>query len=142
MSDRRLTSISYLVPCFNEEESIRKTLQSLEKELNDLGLEFEIILINDGSKDKTVEIAKSACPYVKIISHPVNVGYGASLKTGVRAAKYDWIGIVDGDGTYDLASLPKLVEEANQGFDMVVAEEKTSPKLMDQERKSLESYLA
>ena len=112
--------ISYVVPIYNEEGAIRGTLERLDGILAGIGLPYEIIAVNDGSKDQSLQIA-AAIPGVRVLSHPVNCGYGAALKTGIRSARYGWIGIVDADGTYPIEELPRLVERMEQGFDMVVA---------------------
>jgi len=69
---------------------------------------MEIIVINDGSKDRTAEIARTLP--VTLIEHDPNRGYGASLKSGLQAAKHPWILIADADGTYPLEDTPKLLE--------------------------------
>lgn len=79
---------------------------------------YEIIIINDGSTDNTLEILKQS--QAIIINHPHNIGYGGSLKDGIKAAQYDTIVITDADGTYPLDQIPKLLKEYQKGFDMVV----------------------
>lgn len=111
--------ISFVVPAYNEENAIASTLSTLEDTLEKLGLPFEIILVNDGSSDGTLaEAAKFES--VKVLSHPTNIGYGNALKTGITAARYDWVGMVDADGSYPIQDIPKLVAEMDKGFDMVV----------------------
>jgi glycosyltransferase involved in cell wall biosynthesis len=81
-------------------------------------MEHEIIVVDDGSQDATVE--RALATGIKVISHPHNLGYGSSLKTGIRAAKHDVIVITDADSTYPNERIPLLLEEYNKGFDMVV----------------------
>ena len=78
----------------------------------------EIIVVNDGSRDATEERAKDAG--ARVITHPHNVGYGASLKHGIKSALHDTIVISDADGTYPITAIPELLREYNSGFDMVV----------------------
>jgi glycosyltransferase involved in cell wall biosynthesis len=80
-------------------------------------LEFEIILVDDGSKDKTSEIAEGFD--VKVIRQEYNRGYGAALKAGIEQAKYDLIAITDADGTYPSNRLPELISFMGD-YDMVV----------------------
>ena len=95
MSDNK--NISVIIPAFNEETGIRSTLDSLIK-LN-LHTKYEIILIDDGSTDKTKEIILEYP--VTLYSHNINKGYGAALKTGIRKAHGDKIIILDSDGQHD-----------------------------------------
>jgi polyisoprenyl-phosphate glycosyltransferase len=111
--------ISYIVPAFNEELSISNCLQRLSKVLAETNISFEIILVNDGSLDKTKELS-ALFPVVKIIDHPTNIGYGNALKSGIKKAQYEWVGTVDADGSYPIEDIPKLIREMEKGFDMVI----------------------
>lgn len=113
--------LSYIVPAYNEENAIASTIERLRPVLAGLGIPYEIIVVNDGSRDATRERAEACGADVRVISHPINLGYGNAIKTGIKAAAHDWIGIVDADGTYDIEQMPRLVEKMNDGFDMVVA---------------------
>lgn len=108
--------ISIVIPAKDEETAIEQTIEQIKLALTDV--KHEIIVVDDGSQDATAERAKSAG--LKVISHPHNLGYGASLKTGIRAAQYDTIVITDADGTYPNDQIPMLLSEYNKGFDMVV----------------------
>lgn len=108
--------ITILVPAFNEEGALEETVGVLLKQKEHFK-DFEIIVINDGSKDRTGEIAKRLP--VRLIEHGVNRGYGAALKSGLKAAAHDYIFITDADGTYPLEDVPKLASMAPD-FDMVV----------------------
>ena len=111
--------LSFIVPAYNEELGIEATLARLEKTLSSLNISSELIIVNDGSTDRTREIVESRAN-IRVINHPINTGYGTAIKTGIREAKYDWIGIADADGTYDIESLPKLVGSMEQGYEMVI----------------------
>lgn len=107
---------SIVVPAYNEAGGIGKVLSELLQLKG--GRDFEIIVVNDCSKDDT---AKEVAKYpVTLISNVQNSGYGFSLKRGIAAAKYDSIVILDADGTYPVAEIPKLADIYEQGFDMVV----------------------
>ncbi len=112
--------LSFIVPAYNEEEGIRETLEELKDVLSATGLDHEIIVVDDASSDRTSEIV-SGILCVALISHPVNMGYGKALKTGIEKARYDWVGIMDADGTYPADQIPFLVDEMSKGFDMVIA---------------------
>ena len=110
---------SIVIPGYNEEESIIKTVRSVYEVMETHQLTpFEVIVVNDGSQDRTGELAAESG--AKVITNPVNTGYGFSLKRGITAAQYNAIIITDADGTYPIDKIPELVGEYNLGFDMVV----------------------
>ena len=112
--------LSFVIPAYNEENAIIDTAQRVRDILAQIDIPSEIIVVNDGSSDATRERALSVSG-IRVISHPVNTGYGSALKSGIICARYEWIGIVDADNTYDCELIPKLVEKMKDGFDMVVA---------------------
>lgn len=112
--------ISFVVPVYNEEGAVRQTLERLDATLRQIGLPYEIIVVDDGSRDASASIAASV-QGVQVVRHLTNCGYGAALKTGIRHASREWVGIVDADGTYPIERLPDLVAKMREGFDMVVA---------------------
>ena len=81
------------------------------------GWTFEILVVDDGSTDGTGQAAGAAG--ATVLTHSRNRGYGASLKRGVRAARHDWILIIDADGTYPASAIPDLLAQAD-GSEMVV----------------------
>lgn len=102
-----------VVPAYNEEQGIGPVLE----ELRALGPEFEVIVVDDGSTDGTAAAVEKAG--VQVVRHRANRGYGASLKTGIRAARSETIVITDADGTYPNERIPELVRTMAD-FDMVV----------------------
>ena len=114
--DATQISVSVLIPAFNEEGSLATTVEAILRHRAAFR-EMEIIVINDGSRDRTGEIARTLP--VALIEHEINRGYGASLKNGMRQAKGEFILIADADGTYPLEDIPRLAAEAG-GCDMVV----------------------
>jgi glycosyltransferase involved in cell wall biosynthesis len=113
-------SVTVVVPAFNEERGIGPVLSQLHQVMAVSRLSYEVIVVDDGSQDRTAELAEGS-DGVAVLRHRANRGYGAALKTGIRHAHFDLICITDADGTYPNERIPALVEELVQnGCDMVV----------------------
>jgi glycosyltransferase involved in cell wall biosynthesis len=112
-----MQQISVIIPAYNEEAGIEPVLTELLKTMKSSGLEYEVIVVDDGSADATAAIAERCG--VRVVAHEQNQGYGASLKTGIRAARFDAIAITDADGTYPNDRLPELARLLDD-YDMVV----------------------
>ena len=110
--------VSVVIPAYNEEKGILKVLTDLKTILDNTHLQYEIIIVDDGSSDKTAEIVQKQ-DFAKLIQHPINRGYGAALKTGIKSANGVWILITDADGTYPNESIPNLLKYSDK-YDMVV----------------------
>ncbi|MFI5320528.1 MAG: glycosyltransferase family 2 protein [Myxococcota bacterium] len=115
MSGASTIPFSVVIPAFNEERGIVPTLRELRETLR--GLDYEIIVVDDGSRDRTAELARAEG--VTVVQQPLNRGYGASLKTGIRRATHDVIVITDADGTYPASAIPALVAGCDV-YEMVV----------------------
>ncbi|HAC62233.1 MAG TPA: glycosyltransferase family 2 protein [Cyanothece sp. UBA12306] len=113
-------AFSIVIPVYNEEKGIGATLTHLQDTLQSSSCPYpyEIVVVNDGSKDNTKQILLSF-EDINVVEHPRNQGYGAALKTGIRHSKYPLIVITDGDGTYPNEDIPSLVSLTKQA-DMVV----------------------
>jgi glycosyltransferase involved in cell wall biosynthesis len=109
--------ISIIIPAYNEERSIGKVLDQLKQEIVKLSVEYEIIVVDDGSTDQTKRVAKECG--VRVLSHKKNKGYGAAIKSGMRDAQNDIIVITDADGTYPVDRIGSLVDKITE-YDMVV----------------------
>lgn len=112
-------SCAVVIPVYNEQSAIEHTVTRIQAICADVsGYAFEIICINDGSKDGTAEVL-ARMQGITVITHEVNRGYGAALRTGLDYCSQEWIFITDADGTYPLDDLPSLLASAD-GVDMVV----------------------
>lgn len=109
--------ISVIIPAYNEASAIDNQIQLVRKVLEGHGFTYEIVVVDDGSQDATAEAALKA--NVRLLQHPENRGYGASLKTGILAAHYEVVVIIDADGTYPAEQIPFLVAKL-ENADMVV----------------------
>lgn len=110
-------NISIIIPAYNEEKMIKEIVEGLKKELNKLNLDYEIIVVNDSSTDKTKEIL-GKIKDIKLLNHPYNKGYGASLKTGIEKAKFDLLLFFDADGQHPTKEISNLLKDINN-FDMI-----------------------
>lgn len=110
--------VSVIIPCYNEERAVGPVLDRVRHTMEALERPYEIIAVDDGSADRTVERLEAAA--VTLIRHPHNRGYGAALKTGARAARHDTLVITDADGTYPNERIPELLARL-ENADMVVA---------------------
>ncbi|MGC9327802.1 MAG: glycosyltransferase family 2 protein [Candidatus Hinthialibacter sp.] len=113
-----LEQISVIIPAYNEEDSIGAVVAGVRRELQSQSIEHEILVVDDGSNDQTALRASKAGAIV--VPHHLNRGYGASLKTGIRKAQYEWIALIDADGQHDPADLLRLIDSAAQGYDIVI----------------------
>jgi len=109
-----MAHFSIVIPAKNEERGLAKFLPALR----DLYPDAEIIVVNDGSKDRTGQVCRDLG--VSVISHPYSKGNGAAVKSGARAARGDYIVLMDGDGQHDPADVEKLLNKFEEGYDMVV----------------------
>jgi len=106
--------VSIVIPAKNEAQN----LASLLPRLLEIAVDAECIVVNDGSADETIAVCRENG--VKVVSHPYSKGNGAAIKTGARAASGDTIVFLDGDGQHMPEDIPRLLEEMEKGYDMVV----------------------
>ena len=114
--------ISAFFPMYNEEANVEATAMAAVAALEDLASEFEVILVDDGSTDRTAAIGaelSNAAPRIRVVTHPVNRGYGAALRTGFANARLDLVTFNDGDGQFDLRDLRELLEKIHD-HEMVI----------------------
>lgn len=114
--------LSIFFPFWNEEGNIRKVVEKAIPVAKKFALKWEIIMIDDGSSDKTLEIAKILAkgnPNLVVKSHGKNRGYGAALKTGFLTSKYKLVVFNDGDGQFDLGEIDKFLEKIEKA-DVVI----------------------
>jgi len=112
-------TLSVVIPAYNEEGAVEHTIDDVRRELNAIGIPYEIIVIDDGSSDRTLEIARNTG--VVVDTNQVNTGYGASLKRGIKHAQYEYVAIIDADGTYPARYLPSMLSMC-RNQDMVVGD--------------------
>ena len=112
--------VSIVLPAFNEEGNIHETISLFEEELAQL--EYEILVVDDGSSDRTshcVETAQQSNPRIQLLKHTVNMGYGATLRTGFEAATGDWTFFTDSDLQFHPQDFHRLWN-CRQQFEVVI----------------------
>jgi glycosyltransferase involved in cell wall biosynthesis len=115
----RVARLSYFFPAHNEEANVRELVAEALAALPELADAFEVIVVNDGSRDATGAIADelvAAHPgVVRGVHHPTNLGYGAALLSGFRAARHELVAFTDGDRQFRVADLGRLTERLASG---------------------------
>jgi len=107
--------LSVIIPCCNEEQNIPRFTTELWPILESLKLDFEVIIVDDGSKDNTVvEVKKINKPQLRLARHEVNTGLGAAMRTGITAATGYWLIFLDADLTFHPNIIPNLLETADK----------------------------
>jgi len=105
-------SISVFFPCYNEQDNIAHVVQQALAALEKLKADFEVIIVDDGSSDSTGQIADELAGQnsgVKVVHHRTNLGYGAALQSGFKAATKELVFYTDGDGQFDINEMPPLL---------------------------------
>jgi glycosyltransferase involved in cell wall biosynthesis len=114
-------SISVFFPCYNEQDNITRVVEQALTVLEKLNADFEVIIVNDGSSDGTGQIADEIAGQkdrVKVVHHRTNLGYGAALQSGFKAATKELVFYTDGDGQFDINEMPPLLRLMEQ-YDIV-----------------------
>jgi glycosyltransferase involved in cell wall biosynthesis len=114
---KMINQLSVFLPAYNEEKTLAKTVKNVNGVLKKIISDYEIIVVNDGSRDKTGQIADLLSlknKKIKVIHHQVNRGYGAAVKSGTYAARYPWIVLFDADGQFDFAEITKFFKRQKE----------------------------
>jgi glycosyltransferase involved in cell wall biosynthesis len=117
-SPSRLPELTYFFPAHNEEANVRGLVEEALETLPGLAETFEIVIVDDGSRDDTPRIADelaAAQPQVRAVHHHTNLGYGAAIRSGFAAARYANIAFTDGDRQFRVVDLGRLIERLQAG---------------------------
>ena len=120
---REPLSISVFFPCHNEEENVETTTLAALRAIERISDDYEVIIVNDGSKDRTGKIADRLAadhPHVRAVHNTTNLGYGGALQKGFRSASKPWVFYTDGDGQFDFDEIEKLLPLLDR-YDIVSA---------------------
>jgi len=119
-----ISELSVFFPAYNEEASIKNTVEAAKKVLLRIADEWEIIIVNDGSNDRTGEIAGKLGEEdkrISVINHFPNKGYGEALKSGFYNSRYQWIAFTDSDGQFDFSEVTNFIRKQREtGADLVI----------------------
>lgn len=120
----KIKEISVFFPAYNEEKNIERTVLLADKVLKKFAEEYEIIVVDDGSKDKTGEIVKKLASQnkrIRLVTHKKNKGYGHAVRSGFKNSKYEWIVFTDSDGQFDFSEFPNFISTQREtNADLVV----------------------
>jgi glycosyltransferase involved in cell wall biosynthesis len=121
LNNKKPVAISVFFPCYNEQENVSRTVEQAICVLEKLGADYEVIIVDDGSADRTGRIADEIAAQkdsIKVVHHQANLGYGAALQSGFKAATKELVFYTDGDGQFDLKEMPLLLPLIKQ-YDIV-----------------------
>lgn len=124
---KKVPEISIFFPFWNEEKNIEKVVKNAIPVAKKIASQWEIVMVDDGSSDKTLQLAKSLVTsdpsHLKVVSHMPNRGYGAALKSGFETAKYDLVVFSDGDNQFDFSEVTNLLAKIDKA-DIVIGNRK------------------
>ena len=118
----KIPAISVFFPAFNEEKNIEKTVTNAVEELEKVARNYEVIVIDDGSLDKTPALVKKLIKKnsrIKLITHTPNQGYGAALKSGFTHCQHPWIAYTDADNQFDFQEIDQFLARRNEA-DLII----------------------
>lgn len=109
MGNSTSIDLSIIMPAYNEESNIASTIRAAHHVLAGMGVAGEIVVANDGSRDRTLDLLEELAmelPNLVVVNHKVNLGYGAALKSAVQASRGEYVATIDSDGQFDISELP------------------------------------
>ena len=131
--------LSIIIPCYNESQDIKKNTQIVKDYLNDHKIDYELILVNDGSKDHTKEVIESI-PDVLALSYDVNRGKGGAVKYGIEQATGDYVLFMDADLSTDLEAIERMLELA-PSYDMVIGSRHAKDSVIKKKQPALRVFI-
>ncbi len=119
-----IDELSVFLPIYNEEANLESVVLATKEVLQNVAEEWELIIINDGSTDKSPELIRELAQSekrIRVITHKVNEGYGASIASGLYESKYPWIAFTDSDGQFDFAEITDFIAKRREAnADLVI----------------------
>jgi len=118
----RCPGIAVALPAYNEQESLPRTVPRFVRALRNVTDDFEVVIVNDGSSDRTAEVVNDLSreyPEVRLVQHPVNLGYGAAVWTGITSGQKEFVFFTDADGQFDVEELSRFLPFTGE-YDLIV----------------------
>jgi glycosyltransferase involved in cell wall biosynthesis len=119
----KFPSLSVFFPAYNDARSLPELLEATFNTLQQHVADYEVIVVNDGSRDQTAQVLQALivryAPCLRVVTHATNRGYGAALRSGFAAATREFVFYTDGDGQYDPRDLPRLLERMGPNTGLV-----------------------
>ncbi len=118
----KLKSLSLFLPTYNEQENIAKTINDADKALKAVANDYEILVVEDGSKDDTATIVEGLIKknkHIRMIKHRPNRGYGAAFKSGLYGSKHELVSFTDSDGQFDYSEIKKFIPHIDK-YDLLI----------------------
>lgn len=122
MRNPLVSSVSAFFPCYNDAMSIGKMVCDVRESLVASVNDFEIIVVNDGSNDRSLEVLQELQKEItelQIVNHEVNRGYGGALLSGIAASTKQWVFYTDGDAQYDAREISRCIEAVTESSDII-----------------------
>ena len=126
--------LSVIIPAYNEERRLPKTLAEIDKYLSKQNYNYEILVVNDGSKDRTVEVVKSLIPKIKnlkVTGYKINQGKGYAVRFGMLKANGEHRLFTDADNSTSIDQIEKIWPEFKKGFDIVIGSRDIKGAILD-----------
>lgn len=131
--------LSIIIPCYNEAKDIAKNVEIVKEYLKEKVIDYELLLVNDGSKDNTKEVIESI-PGVKALSYDINRGKGGAVKYGIENATGDYILFMDADLSTDVSAIEKVVELA-PSYDVILGSRHANGSVIKKKQPALRVFI-
>ena len=131
--------LSIIIPCYNEAKDIAKNVEIVKEYLKEKVIDYELLLVNDGSKDNTKEVIESI-PGVKALSYDINRGKGGAVKYGIENATGDYILFMDADLSTDISAIEKVVELA-PSYDVILGSRHANGSVIKKKQPALRVFI-
>ncbi|TAK26191.1 MAG: glycosyltransferase family 2 protein [Chloroflexota bacterium] len=117
-----MPGIAVALPAYNEELSLPRTVPRVVTELRKVADDFEVVVVDDGSSDRTSDVVRELSaqyPEVRLVQHPVNLGYGAAVWTGITSGQKEFVFFTDADGQFDIGELARFMPFTSE-YDLII----------------------